>query len=360
MKKLNSDDLIITTADVLPGDMVLYMMLEKEPFKPFTKENAKDNFHILIHRITIYSQNSMCTHAALAAEEKDYVYEAAIPNIRYHSPMLPASNYSLVIRRAPDNADGKKVLSYLPPISKNDSTQNPAYAYLESGIASFLCLLRRNGLGKSSTIKPALLFLELLLYPLSAAVDSLIAKKENTDSFYFCSQLTAECYNRAALEDSRFALKFTNLSNIPQTEFKTNNNKTILNWIINNADKNSVDLDQKLLSMKTAYSFDSPELLYAGLSLLCKMKPFSDDSRNKHLFEKANNSLLQNARTLHTPKLSASELSAALLSLLIKILKLYGISGSSDKEILIKFQSTFVMPVDILNEQNLVHVGEIK
>lgn len=58
--------------------------------------------------------------------------------------------------------------------------------------------------------------------------------------------------------------------------------------------------------------------------------------------------------------LSDCQLSTALFNLLIKILKLYNIKGDSPAEILVNFQSTFVMPVDIYNEQNLEHIGVIQ
>ena len=61
----------ITPADVLPGDLLLYSTLTEPEFITPVMDNLKENFGVLVDKLIIFSENSNCTHAALAYKEQN-------------------------------------------------------------------------------------------------------------------------------------------------------------------------------------------------------------------------------------------------------------------------------------------------
>ncbi|MFA6936988.1 MAG: hypothetical protein WCQ67_02020 [Treponema sp.] len=338
----------ITPADVLPGDLLLYSTLTEPEFITPVMDNLKENFGVLVDKLIIFSENSNCTHAALAYKEQNTCVESTMPNVRERSP-ISIEGYKIDVQRVKNNADGSIVLKYLPPVSKN-SKENEPYAYAQATIAALFCLFRMHGMEDSKLRNTVLVFLELLSYPLIKYIDSKISNFQGKESACFCSQLAFLCYEKAAAEtgNTDFLIK------CPST---TKAGQTLLEWLIERnineltlapkTDSNASFTDNDLFENKQL-TLDSEEIFSAGLSIL-RLK---DNSF-------CNSEICKNTQA---PVLDTSKATNMLLRLIEKLVPILNTKNNNLtlKDWLIDFQSTFVMPCDLLKNSNLETVGTIQ
>jgi len=213
----------ISSKDVRPGDMILYVLNEKPQFLPFTKENLWPNFCVMIDRLIIAMGGSMCTHAALAAQTGNTVVEATMPYCRYRKPIY-SEGYTVLVRRVKAAVKGAKVLDFVPAGISEDvpSKENLPYAYAQSAVAALLCLFRQKMPANPAEREALLVFLQLILHPLAEWIDDCIAKKLGKDGAWFCSQLVAYCYDCASETDPDYRL---DIHLVESTE------ETVIEWL---------------------------------------------------------------------------------------------------------------------------------
>jgi hypothetical protein len=357
MADSNTNENIISKNDVTPGDILLYVLQEKPEFKEWTKENLLSNFAALVDMLIIFSENSMCTHAALAAQEPDGVVESTMPYVRYRSPIY-CSGYHISVRRVPNGKDGSIVLKYLPPISKDTPKDNAPYAYSQAVLASLLCIFRRQGISNPIIRESMLLFLKLLLYPLAAWLDSIIPATQGKPAAYFCSQFVADCYDKAAVHDSPdFRLHCPDSG--PAGD-------RLIDWLLEQKpDEDSLCAATVKKENSVILSPEAPEIICAALSLLDKLNPQKNGITEAHLQASLLQQGLQSTvymQTLQAVRMQKpNDTSAEILGLLIRILRSLGFDVSPDTlaDDLLKFQAAFIMPCDLYDETSMLHAGEI-
>ncbi|MFA6857174.1 MAG: hypothetical protein WCR31_08195 [Treponema sp.] len=358
MANSSTNENVISKTDVKPGDILLYVLQEKPEFKEWTKENLLSNFGMLVDMLIIFAEDSMCTHAALAAQEPDSVIESTMPYVRYRSPIY-SSGYHISVRRVPDGKDGSIVLKYLPPVSKGTPVDNAPYAYSQAVLASLFCIFRRQGMSNPILRESTLLFLKLLLYPLAAWLDSIIPAVQGKTTAYFCSQLVGDCYDKAAVHDSPgFRLHCPDSGSAGDR---------LIDWLLEHKpDENRLCA---AAAVRTGTSMDispeAPEIICAALSLLDKLNPEKNVTMGSHL----QSPLLQTGihstayiQTLQAVKMQkADDTAAEILGLLMRIVKSLGFDVSPDTiaDDLLKFQAAFIMPCDLYEETSMLHIGEI-
>jgi hypothetical protein len=360
MAASNTNENIISKNDVTPGDILLYVLQEKPELKEWTKENLLSNFAAVVDMLIIFSEDSMCTHAALAAQEPDGVIESTMPYVRYRSPIY-CSGYHISVRRVPNGKDGSIVLKYLPPISKDSPKDNAPYAYSQAVLASLLCIFRRQGISNPIIRESMLLFLKLLLYPLASWLDSIIPAVQGKPAAYFCSQFVADCYDKAAVHDSPdFRLHCPDSGPVGDR---------LIDWLLEQKpDDDSLCAAVENTATGTSFSAEfpeAPEIICAALSLLDKLNPEKNGIMESRLHTPLLQQGLQSTvykQTLQAVKIQKTdETSAEILGLLIRILRSLGFDVFPDTlaDDLLKFQAAFIMPCDLYGETSMFHVGEI-
>ncbi|MCK9169452.1 MAG: hypothetical protein M0P01_03485 [Treponema sp.] len=348
---------IISKNDVKPGDILLYVLQEKPEFKEWTKENLLCNFGMLIDMLIIFAEDSMCTHAALAAQEPDGVVESTMPYVRYRSPIY-TSGYHISVRRVPGEKDGSVILKYLPPVSKDTPKDNAPYAYSQAVLASLFCIFRRQGMSNPILRESMLLFLKLLLYPLAAWLDSILPAVQGKTTAYFCSQLVADCYDKAAVHDSPdFRLHCPDSGPVGDR---------LIDWLLEQKpDKKRLCAAAVKTETHVNLSLESPEIICAALSLLGKLNPEKSSTMETHLQAQVLQTGIQStayAQTLQTVRIQdADDTAVEILGLLMRILKPLGFNVSPDTlaDDLLRFQAAFIMPCDLYSETSMLHIGEI-
>lgn len=345
---------MISKNDVQPGDMLLYVLNEKPQFLPLKKDNTWANFHVLVDRLIITMSGSQCTHSALAATEKDTAVEATVPYCQYRKGMY-VDGYQVLVRRVATKGKGAAVLNFLPPgINPNtnsDPKENLPYAYAQSIIASLLCLFRRETSLDPLAREATLVFLQLILHPLAEAIDNFIAKKQNKESAWFCSQLVAHCYDQAAKQDPAYKLHFPALDK-PK--------KTLFEWLIAQVPSESIKSITSTITTRKKHSIsqiEAPEISYAGISLLTVLENNTNDFTNNDYLALTSESPVM----LEAIKDSKNHSKAAqiILSDTFRLLSLLGINNLqkvnfANWDI---YKESLIMPCDLEHETALQHIG---
>jgi len=347
----------ISKNDVKPGDLLLYLLLEKPEFEPFTKANAWDNFCILIDRLIIAMGGSMCTHSALAATAPDTVVEATLPYCRYRKGIY-SDGYKVLVRRVKVAGKGSAVLNYLPPGINPDpsspANQNLPYAYVESAVAALLCLFRTQAHLDPLVRDAMLVFLQLVLHPLAKEIDDFIASRTGQDSAWFCSQLVTHCYDQAAKTDKDYKLRF------PPINYAE---KTLMDWIVAQVPANALPAlasgeAQKAAGISRMGSvipeFAGDEITQAGISLLSALEGKNAVSAYRP-FSAATPAFLEAVALVKNPQKVAE-------GILVDVFHLLSLLGMHNPENSLpvafdEYKEALIMPSDLEREIALQHIG---
>ena len=347
----------ISKNDVKPGDMLLYVLLKKPEFEPFTGDHAWDNFCILIDRLIIAMGGSMCTHAALAATAPDTVVEATLPYCRYRSGIF-SDGYQVLVRRVKAEGKGSAVLNYLPPGINPDpsapANKNLPYAYVQSAVAALLCLFRTQAHLDPLVRDAMLVFLQLVLHPLAKEIDDYIASRTGQDSAWFCSQLVTHCYDQAAKTDTDYKLRFPPI---------TNGEKTLLDWLVAQVPANALPALASTEAQKAAgisrmgsvkLELAGNEIMQAGNSLLSLLEGKKGLSAYRPLAA-VTPSFHEAVNLIKNPQKTAE-------AILIDVFHLLTLLGIHDPEKSLpgafdEYKESLIMPSDLERETALQHIG---
>ena len=347
-------------SELKKGDILLYSYKKVPEFVPLNKSDSikdfiKDNFGILIDKLIIWSENSNTTHAALAYdfvknednEIKCQVAEATLPYCRLRTPAYPGDAYNVTVHRLPQGLDGSVVLNELPEFSDVDK-ENNSYAMAQAAVAALICLFRTRVADDHEKAKKLMIFLKFIGYALAKWVEPLFPIYNDKKTPFFCSQLAAYCYDMTALHlhDERYRVK---------TPVNGKIGDTLIDYLIKN-DIASVAAELPSNDLGAAeIDLYSPEVIYS----LCDI--IGEDAMST--FAGAMN--LNEAPALYSKVKAESEkitkLMPSVKSLLITLMKIFGIELKDNKEELAKqlidFQCSFIMPCDL--ENVFETVGEV-
>jgi hypothetical protein len=343
--------------------MVLYVLNAKPDFfKPLNKDNAWDNFCVLIDRLIIAMGGSMCTHAALATSSPDTVVEATLPYCRYRQGIY-IDGYHVIIRRVSADGKGSKVLDFVPEGINPDAKpeDNLPYAYVQSAVAALLCLFRHKAPLDPVARDAILVLLQLMLHPLAEKIDDFIAEKQGKDGAWFCSQLVTYCYDEAAKTDSDYSLHFPGLDAARDS---------LIDWLLGQVPDDMIRAiaDPEAAKLRTTAArptleLAGPEITHAGMKLLAAIERDADDV---HAIL-AEGEILSLAGAAGTPALAEAasiakdprKAGAQILADAFHLLSALGVveSGRSAADTFREYKESLIMPSDLEGETALREVG---
>lgn len=310
---------VIEIKDLKDGDLILYELKEEPQFKfPVTKDNISENFSVLVDKLICFAEGTKVTHAALM-NGPDTVVEATLPYCRCRTPVLDPS-YHCHVRRVGNGKDGSVVLNYLPQ-PKEEVEQDPeSYAMMMAAVAALSCLFKAN-IRKDDSPAVLLAIIRCVLYKVAEYLDNKKMPYASGDENWFCSQLAYYAYTKAAvdLKDKDYEIELKDSS----TPF----DQTLIHTLINLKSRANLLPDERILLKKPA-KYD-------------RLFSMADD----FFSQKKKRGLLARIRRHRRP---SSEDMSFIFSFMKKIAGVDADSSAIENE-LIKFQSAFVMPSDLLD-----------
>ena len=347
-------------SELKKGDILLYSFKKGPDFKPLKpNQSIKDflfeNFEVLIDKLIIWAEKSQTTHVGLAYDfKKDkndvlkcVVAEATLPYCRLRTPAYPGDAYIVKVHRLPQGIDGSVVLNELPDFVEEDK-QNNSYAMAQATVAALICLFRTRVADNHEKAKKLMIFLKFIGYALAQWIEPLFPTYDDKKKPFFCSQLAAYCYNMTALHlhDERYRVK---------TPVNSKIGDTLIDYLIKN-DIASIPAELPANTLdETKIDLYSPDVIYSLCDIL------GEDALNTFAGVMNLNEPPVLYSKLKADSDSLSKLLPSVKSLLITLMKMFGIELKDNKEELakqlIEFQSSFIMPSDL--ENVFETVGEV-
>lgn len=309
----------IEIKDLKDGDIILYELKNAPEFKlPITKDNISENFSALVDKLICFAEGTNITHAALMYGP-DTVVEATLPYCRVRTPVLDPS-FHCHVRRIGNGKDGSAVLKYLPQPKEEVEKDPESYAMMMAAVAALSCLFKAK-IGKNDNSALLLAIIRCVLYKVAEFLDNQKMPYASGEENWFCSQLAYYAYTKAAvdLKDNAYEIKLADSS--------TPLDQSLIHKLINMKARVNALPDEKILLKKPA-KYDR---LYS--------------MANDFFSQKKRRGLLARIRSRRKP---AAEDVSFIFNFMKKICG-NDFNFSDIENELIKFQSAFVMPSDLMN-----------
>ncbi|MCQ2584110.1 MAG: hypothetical protein MJ185_00850 [Treponema sp.] len=314
------DEKEIELGELKCGDVLIYELVEPPVFvKPY-KDNLRKNFYILIDKLICFAEKTQITHAALI-DDKNEILEATIPAVRTKK-LQKEDDYSIHVRRLPEGKDASVILKYLPQTSSKIEADPESYAMIMAGLAGLACLFRVKE-EELSKYEPLFVIIRCVLYEVCKYLDNKKLPISNGKDNWFCSELVSYTYNMTAVKTGDAAYKL----NIPTTE---KIDDKLINLLIKvNKKKNNLTLNENIL-------LEKPEE-YDNLFEIAE-EFFNTDHEKTRV-----------SKIFSDKKKSALKHGDFILTFIKKMLPDVDIGFDNIEKEIVKFQSAFVMPSDLIN-----------